>query len=174
MPTVIPPEIARVVEGPDLSGGMIGGVVGGAPGGAVGGVIESMLARNITIEAPALLPLPLPPPPPPPIPKAPVDSKKAYRVGGAVKEPRLISLVPPKYPPLAIRSRVAGTVILEATLTETGTVDGIKVVSGHPLLLQAAIDAVRQWRYEPTLLNGEPAAVILTAVVRFELPTLSE
>ncbi len=76
-------------------------------------------------------------------------------------------MVPPVYPPLASRARVNGTVILEATLTIEGTVSEIRVVSGHPLLIQAAIDCVKQWQYEPTLLNGVPVPVILTAKVSF-------
>jgi len=77
-------------------------------------------------------------------------------------------MVPPVYPPLARAARVAGVVTLEATLTAQGTVEEIKVISGHPLLIDAAIAAVKQWQYEPTLLNGTPVPVILTARVRFE------
>ena len=82
-------------------------------------------------------------------------------------------MVPPVYPPLASKARISGSVILEATLTEDGTVDQIHVISGHPLLIQAAIDCVRQWRYEPTLLNGIPVPVILTAKVNFNRSPLS-
>jgi len=59
-------------------------------------------------------------------------------------------------------------VVLEATLTAQGTVEEIRVISGHPLLIDAAIDAVKKWQYEPTLLNGVPVSIILTAKVRFE------
>jgi periplasmic protein TonB len=172
MPTAIPPEIARVVEGPDVFEGVIGGVVGGVPGGVAGGVLGSMLARNAMVaERP---PLPMPAPPPPPPPPAPAAWREPYRVGGDVKEPRIVSLVQPRYPSTALRARVQGTVVLEATLNENGTVDAIKVVSGHPFLLNAAIDAVKQWRYEPTLLNGHPVAVVLTAIVTFQMPPVSE
>jgi protein TonB len=78
-----------------------------------------------------------------------------------------LKLVPPVYPALAIKARVSGTVILEATLTEQGAVENIKVISGHPLLVQAAIDCVKQWVYEPTYLNGQPVSVVLTAKVLF-------
>jgi outer membrane biosynthesis protein TonB len=64
--------------------------------------------------------------------------------------------------------------VLEATLREDGTVDAIRVVSGHPLLVHAAIDSVKQWRYEPTLLNGHPVAIVLTAIVTFEQRPVSE
>ena len=105
-------------------------------------------------------------------PSAPASTKvvapaEPVRVGGDVREPRVVRLVPPVYPPLASRARVAGTVILEATLTEDGTVDQIRVISGHPLLIDAAINSVKQWRYEPTLLNGIPVRVVLTAKVVF-------
>jgi protein TonB len=76
-------------------------------------------------------------------------------------------MVPPVFPPLASKARVTGTVTLEATLTSQGTVEEIKVISGHPLLTEAAIDCVKQWQYEPTYLNGVPVAVILTAKVHF-------
>ena len=91
-----------------------------------------------------------------------------------MKEPRILTLVPPKYPALASKARVHGTVVLEATLREDGTVDAIKVISGHPLLVNAAVDCVKQWRYEPSLLNGQPDAVILTAIVTFNQSPISE
>ena len=168
MPTVVPEEIARIIDAPEPSEGVIGGVPGGVPGGVAGGVLESILARSIQQE-----PLAAPPPPPPPPPKA-MARQEPYRVGGDVKEPRIIKLVPPKYPPLASKSRVQGTVVLEATLREDGSVDAIRVVSGHPLLIDAAVDCVKQWRYEPTLLNGQPVAVILTAIVNFQQRPTSE
>jgi protein TonB len=95
------------------------------------------------------------------------------RVGGDIREPKVIQLVPPVYPKLAIKARVRGTVVLEAILTAEGAVAEIKVISGNPLLTQAAVDCVKQWRYEPTYLNGEPVPVILTARVNFELEHLS-
>src|SRR5207253_1314956 len=112
-----------------------------------------------------------PPPPPPPPPKAVATGP--IRVGGLVKEPRSIKMVPPVYPLMASRARVSGMVVLEATLTTEGMVDAIKVISGHPLLTQAAIDCVNQWRYEPTLLNGVPVPVIMTAKISFEKAPVS-
>ena len=170
MPTVVPDEIARIIDAPEAAEGFIGGVPGGLPGGVAGGVLGRILAGSIQQE---FLAAPPPPPPPPPPPKA-LERQEPYRVGGDVKEPRLIKLVPPKYPSLAKQSRVQGTVVLEATLREDGTVDAIRVVSGHPLLVHAAIDSVKQWRYEPTLLNGHPVAIVLTAIVTFEQRPVSE
>jgi periplasmic protein TonB len=90
------------------------------------------------------------------------------RVGGVVKEPRPVKMVPPVYPPLASKARVSGTVVLEATLTAEGRVEEIKVISGHPLLVDAAIECVKKWEYEPSYLNGIPIPVILTAKVHFQ------
>jgi protein TonB len=161
-PLVVPREIARIVDLPTEPVGVIGGVPGGVPGGVASGVLGGILAANAR-ESEIAVP---PPPPPPPI-LAPSPPKEPIRVGGIVREPQIIKLVPPVYPILAQKARVSGKVVLEATLTVDGTVEEIRVISGHVLLVQAAIDCVKQWRYEPTYLNGEPVAVILTAIVTF-------
>jgi protein TonB len=163
MPTEIPKEIARIVDDAPASG------VGGVPGGVPGGVGEAMRSVLLASVRSAELVPPPPPPPPPPSPVPVIVAAAPIRVGGAVKEPRIVKLVPPVYPKLAIKARVKGTVILEATLTADGTVDEIQVMSGNPLLIQAAIDCVKQWRYEPTYLNGDPVPIILTAKVNFDL-----
>jgi protein TonB len=162
-PLVIPKDIARIVDEPVAPAGIVGGVPGGVPGGVAGGVLGGFLAanaRDLEVAAP-----PPPPPPPPPAPASVV--RGPIRIGGNVQEPKIVKLVPPVYPVLAQKARVSGMVVLEATLTTDGTVDEIKVISGHPLLIKAAIDCVKQWEYEPTYLNGEPVAVILTAKVSF-------
>jgi len=171
-PTIVPREIAKIIEAPiEAPVGVIGGVPGGVPGGYVGGVLGGILASNTAANAAELAPVP-PPPPPPPLPK-PAAPAKPVRVGGTVQEPRVLSMVPPVYPKLASTARVSGTVVLEATLTEQGTVEEIKVVSGHPLLVEAAIVALKQWRYEPTYLNGIAVSVILTAKLHFMRSPLS-
>ena len=171
IPTVVPREIAKIVEEPiAIPVGVIGGVPGGVVGGTIGGVLGGILSTNAAAAAPVLA-TPPPPPPPPPPPKITVAAP--VRVGGAVKEPRPLRMTPPVYPALATKARVSGVVVLEATLTEQGTVEQIRVVSGHPLLVDAAIEAVKQWQYEPTLLNGVPVSVILTAKVRFERAPVS-
>ena len=165
MPVAIPSEVARIVEEPIASGsGVIGGVPG-LPGRTSGSVLGGILSAN-TIASPP--PVVVPPPPPPPPPQAAPAPARPVRVGGVVKEPRVVNLVPPVYPKMASLARVAGTVVLEAVVTVDGTVAEIRIVSGHPLLVDAAIAAVKQWQYEPTLLNGVPAAVILIAKVHFE------
>jgi periplasmic protein TonB len=104
-----------------------------------------------------------PPPPPPPVVSGPV------RVGGDVRPPQKVVHVAPVYPGIALSSRVSGAVILEATIGEDGRVREVRVLKSYPLLDQAAIDAVRQWRYTPTLLNGRPVSVLMTVTVAFNL-----
>ena len=89
------------------------------------------------------------------------------RVNGGVQQANLISVVQPVYPPEAKRARILGVVVLEAVIDKDGTVDNLKVITGHPLLIQAAIDAVKQWRYKPTLLNGELVPVVTTVTLNF-------
>jgi len=165
MPTEIPREIARVVDDAPLPEV---GIAGGVFNGNVGGVLRSVLLTG-TKTADVGPPPPSPPPPPPPPVMAALTP---IHVGGEIKEPSVVKLISPVYPKLAIKARVTGTVILEATVTAEGTVDEIKVISGNPLLIEAAVDCVKQWRYEPTYLNGEPVPVILTARVHFELRPL--
>jgi protein TonB len=91
------------------------------------------------------------------------------RVGGQIKAPTQITKVQPVYPPIALNARVQGIVILEATIGVDGRVIDAKVLRSIPLLDQAAIDAVRQWAYTPTMLNGAPVPVIMTVTVTFNL-----
>jgi len=106
-----------------------------------------------------------PPPPPPALP----DVRTPVRVGGVVERPRKIVDVAPVYPPVAIQAQIAGAVILEAVIAEDGTVRDLKVLRGKPLLDQAAIDAVRQWRFTPTRLGGVPVSVVMSVTVNFAL-----
>jgi protein TonB len=130
-----------------LEGGVAGGVEGGVPGGVVGGVVGGLP------EAP--------PPPPPPV--APV------RVGGNIKPPTKTRDIKPIYPAIAQSARVQGVVIIEATIGPDGKVKDAKVLRSIPLLDQAALDAVKQWEFTPTLLNGVPVPVIMTVTVNFTL-----
>ena len=82
---------------------------------------------------------------------------------------RLVNQARPVYPPLARQARVQGTVRLEAVISKEGSIEELTVTSGHPLLVQAALDAVKQWRYQPTLLNGVAVEVITTIDVNFTL-----
>ena len=93
----------------------------------------------------------------------------ASRVGGQIKEPRKLKDVRPRYPEEAKQARVQGVVILECTISPKGQVTDVKVLRGVPLLDAAAVEAVRQWEYTPTLLNGVPVPVIMTVTVNFRL-----
>jgi len=117
-----------------------GSRAGGVPGGVVGGVIGGI------------------PAPPPPV-----------RVGGNIKEPARTKDVPPVYPPIAQQARIQGAVIIEAVIGTDGKVREARVLRPLPMLDQAALEAVRQWEYEPTLLAGQPVAVVMTVTVIFTL-----
>jgi protein TonB len=152
-PKVIPKEIKIIKEdAPDMSsmgavGGVAGGVAGGQMGGVIGGVIGGVGGA-----------------PPPPKP-----AQSRIKQGGNVQAAKLVNKVQPNYPPLARQTRISGTVRLHAIIAKNGTVEQLEVMSGHPLLVQAALDAVRQWRYQPTQLNGEAVEVDTTIDVIFSL-----
>ena len=145
-PKEIKPETGLEQGTKSAVSGVEGGIVGGVTGGIVGG-----------LEAAP------PPPPPPPPPPAPV------RVGGAIKQPTKIKDQRPVYPPIAQSARVQGVVIIEAVIGPDGRVQEAKVLRSIPLLDAAALDAVKQWTYTPTLLNGQPVPVIMTVTVNFTL-----
>jgi periplasmic protein TonB len=105
---------------------------------------------------------------PPSIPHAPPVTQP-LRIGGEVQQANLISQLKPQYPALAKQARIQGAVVLEAVISRSGTIVNLKVISGHPLLIQGALEAVRQWRYKPTLLNNEPVEVLTTITVNFSL-----
>jgi len=107
------------------------------------------------------------PPPPPP----PSGDTKRITIGGNVQQSKLISQPKPAYPPLAKQAKISGTVQLQAIISKDGTIQNLTVISGHPLLIPAALEAVKQWVYHQTLLNGEPVEVITQIDVNF---TLSE
>src|SRR5207237_8711763 len=109
---------------------------------------------------------PGPPPPPPPPNKAPAGPQ---RIGGNVAKANLIRKVQPVYPPLAKSARVQGTVEFTATISKDGNIENLVLVRGHPLLVNAAKEAVLQWKYRPTLLNGQPVEVITDIIVNFKL-----
>jgi protein TonB len=159
-PTVVPKEIAMIKEAPipdvDGVGGVAGGVPGGVSGGSMGGVIGGVIGGMTSA-------VPQPIAPKEKGPRAPV------RVGGRVKEPRLIHRVDPVYPPLAVQTHMQGTVIVDAIIDEHGDIMEVKVVSGPPLLIQSALDAVKRWKYEPTYLNDQPVPVQLNVTVSFRL-----
>ncbi|HEV2522955.1 MAG TPA: energy transducer TonB [Candidatus Acidoferrales bacterium] len=97
------------------------------------------------------------------------QQKHSVKMSEGVLQARLISRVEPRYPVLARQSRQQGTVVLHAIISRDGRINSLEVVSGPPLFVQAALDAVRQWRYLPTMLNGEPVEVETTITVVFQL-----
>lgn len=114
--------------------------------------------------------LPLPPPPPPVAVKPPKDeAPKQIRVGGDVLAAKILRRVVPVYPPLAKQARISGVVRLQGKISREGTIIDLQVLSGHPLLIPAALDAVKQWVYRPTLLNGDPVEVVAPIDVNFTL-----
>jgi protein TonB len=153
-PRVIPKQIAIVKEQPEESAGPAG-IAGGVPGGVAGGTLGGVLGGIVSPRTP-------------PPPKA-VKSNKPLQVGGRVQAPRLTQEVRPQYPELARQTRIQGAVVLDCVIDEHGNVTQMKLVSGHPLLVSAAFQAVRQWKYQPTLLNGTPVAVEMEVTVNFNL-----
>ena len=158
-PTEIAPEAPRTttaIPGAPV-GGAEGGVVGGIEGGVTGGV-EGGVAGGLVSNVP-------PPPPPPPPPTAPAGP---VRVGGLVHAPALVHRVEPVYPDVAAMASIGGTVILEAVVGTDGCVESVSVLrSRHPLLDKAAVEALKQWRYTPLLLNDHPTSFVLTVTFTF-------
>lgn len=153
-PTKIPQKVAMIKEEeapPPVNnmGGVVGGVPGGVPGGSMGGVLGGILSA--TSSAPKLA------------------APTRVRVSQGVSEGNLISQIKPPYPPMAKMARVQGSVVLQAIISKQGTIENLRVVSGHPMLVQPALDAVRQWRYRPYLLNGEPVEVETQITLNFSL-----
>ena len=148
-PIDVPDRI--VAEQADLGGdadGVPGGVEGGVPGGVVGGVIGGIVGR---------------------VPAAPPEPPGAVRVGGQVAAPKLVHTVRPEYPEVARMAHLSGIVVLEAVVGTDGRVESVKALNANPVLEQAAIDAVAQWRYKPLLLNGVPTRFILTVTITFSV-----
>lgn len=161
-PKEIPKEIAEIKEEemPPMATapGVVGGVPGGVPGGTAGGVIGGIIGS---------VPAAAPPPPPPPKPKP--ETPKQIRVGGNVQAAKLVRQPKPSYPPLAKQARIQGTVRFNAVIGKDGSIQNLQLVSGHPLLVPSAQEAVRQWVYQPTLLNNEPVEVVTQIDVNFTL-----
>jgi protein TonB len=100
---------------------------------------------------------------------APAKPTGPARISGGVMAGSLINKVTPNYPPIARAAHVGGTVVLHAIISKTGTIESLQAISGPDMLKGAALDAVRQWRYKPYLLNGEPTEVDTTITVNFNL-----
>jgi protein TonB len=148
---VAPIEMPEEIIGDDplelgVEGGISGGVEGGVPGGVVGGIVGGL-----------------------PEVAAPAPHPQVVRVGETIRAPTLLHKVPPVYPRQALKAHVSGSVILEAHVDVRGRVKSVKVLRGHPLFDEAAIAAVKQWRYMPALHNGQPTELLLTVTLIFKL-----
>jgi protein TonB len=153
-PTKIPQKVQMIKEDeapPDMAAaGVVGGVPGGVPGGQMGGVIGGIISST-----------------PVAVPK--VATPQRVRVSQGVTQGLLIRKVQPNYPPLARQARIQGQVLLAAEISKDGSIENLHLISGHPMLAPAAIEAVKQWKYKPYILNGEPVEVETQITVNFTL-----
>ncbi len=153
-PTKIPQKIQMIKEDeapPAMaSSGVVGGVPGGIPGGQMGGVIGGIISST-----------------PVAVPKVAMPTRQ--RVSSGVISGLLVHRVQPAYPPLARQARISGTVVLHAIIGKDGSIENLTLISGHPMLAPAAIEAIKQWKYKPYLLNGEPVEVDTEVSFNFTL-----
>ena len=157
-PTRIPQKVQLIKEEeapPPMAAtaGVVGGVPGGIPGGQLGGVIGGIVNATSNLAVPKF---------------APVQPQRV-RISQGVTKGLLIRRVEPAYPTLARSARVQGEVVLSAVISVNGEIENLQLVSGHPMLVPAALTAVKQWRYKPYLLNGQPTEVETTITVIFTL-----
>jgi protein TonB len=158
-PTRIPQKIQMIKEEeapPPMpaGGGVVGGVAGGIPGGQMNGVIGGIINSTSTLAA---------------VPKFVPVTPQRIRISQGVTKGLLVQRMEPTYPTLAKQARVQGEVVLSAVIDTNGQIQNLQLVSGHPMLVPAAIAAVKQWRYKPYLLNGQPVEVETTITVIFNL-----
>ena len=150
-PAATPRDVARVNKEetpPNATAAIPGAVPGGAPNGLPNNVAN--IAKDIPVAVPTIAP-------------------QKVRVSSGVAQGLLIHQVTPKYPSLARQARIQGTVVLQAVIGKDGSVQNLRVLSGHSMLTQAAMDAVKQWRYKPYYVNGEPVEADTQINVNFNL-----
>ncbi|HEV7674216.1 MAG TPA: TonB family protein [Candidatus Angelobacter sp.] len=150
-PSKIPKKVQMIQqeEAPQQNSGVVGGVVGGVPGGSSGGVIGGIIGSAA------------------PPPK--VATPQKLRVSSGVAEGLKTHDVQPTYPQMARIAHIQGDVLLQATISKSGVIENLRAVQGHPILIQAAMDAVKQWKYKPYILNGEPVEVETQIRVQFHM-----
>jgi periplasmic protein TonB len=156
-PSKIPQKVEMIKEEeapPPMpgAGGVVGGVPGGIPGGQLGGVIGGIVNASSAF-----------------VPKLQTAVPQRVRISQGVTSGLLLRKVQPPYPALAKAARIEGSVVLKAIIDKEGNITDLQLVSGHPMLVPAAIEAVRQWKYKPYLLNGQPVEVETTVTVIFTL-----
>jgi periplasmic protein TonB len=152
-PAVIPAKIKIVADEapPDLGVGVPGGVPGGVAGGVLGGIIGGVADNSRMIAPPA------------------PSARRILRVGGNVKPPVPILTPQPRYPAIALAAHIEGLVVIDAIIDEQGNVVQARAIEGPPLLIAAALDAVADWKYQPTYLNGQAVALRTHIEVNFRL-----
>jgi periplasmic protein TonB len=165
-PAAVPDKVTMLTDDPPIVTGVY--VAGGIPGGAIGGVRDGIIGGILLAGNAALAP-PRPPEVARPVEKAPAPEPVRTRLGGVVLAGKLISRVDPVYPQIARQMRTQGVVELMAVVGVDGRVRELKLISGSPLLAPAALEAVRQWLYRPTYLNGDPVEVTAPITVTFRL-----
>ncbi len=159
-PSRIPEKVQMIKEAevppPITTGGVVGGVPSGIPGGQLGGVIGGIINATPSLAA---------------VPKLskPAPTVQRVRVSQGVTKGMVVYRIEPAYPPLAREARIQGVVVLTAIIDKDGNIQNLRLVSGHPMLAPAAIDAVKHWRYKPFLLNGQPVEVETTVTVNFRM-----
>jgi periplasmic protein TonB len=153
-PSKIPKTVKMIKEeeAPPQAMGVAGGVIGGVPGGQSGGVIGSLLSDANRTSAPVAAEIP-----------------KRVRVSTGVAVGLLQKKVEPLYPMIALRARIQGSVQLRAVISKDGRIENLQLIEGHPMLVESAINAVRQWQYKPYMLSGEPVEVETTVSVNFHI-----
>ena len=157
-PTKIPQKVQMIKEEeapPPVmaTSGVVGGVPGGIPGGQLGGVIGGIVNAANSAAVPKFIPV----------------TPQRVRISQGVTRGLLVHRVEPTYPPLARSARVQGEVVLSAVIDANGQIQNLQLVSGHPMLVPSALEAVKQWRYKPYLLNGAPVEVETMITVIFSL-----
>jgi protein TonB len=156
-PTRIPRKVEMIREEesppPAMSGGVVRGIPGGIPGGQLGGVIGGIISSSA--NSIAIIPR--------------IEPVKRIRISQGVTQGMVISKIEPTYPKIALSARVTGVVLVKAIISREGTITELQVIKGHPILVPAAIDAVKQWRYRPYLLNGAPVEVETYISVTFQI-----
>lgn len=156
-PAVVPKGTPNIIDAPAafLETGIGSGVATGVPSGGIFPTTGEIIAA---------------PPPPQPVPEKPKPAAVApLRVSSGVQAAKLVAQVRPAYPALARQARIQGSVRLQATIARDGSIQQLAVLAGHPLLVASAVDAVKQWRYSPTFLNGAPVEVLTQIDVHFTL-----
>lgn len=159
-PVAVPQVVPVLDEAPGDVPGVVGGRESGSPNPLLGPILDSVVRGDMPKRPAEAAPAPAPTAPTP---------IQQVRVSGALQAARLIHRVEPVYPALARQARISGTVELAGVISTNGQIRELRIVSGPALLVQSALDAVRQWIYQPTLLGGKTVEVLTTISVIFRL-----